>query len=111
MYEILDTNNDKITEQLLERIIAEVHERALDQPNYSQMYAQLCADICTRIHANKQMAEDEVEVIVILLMCAVQHSSLHRWGGLLCSTGGAPVPCNLCRSCVVGCAMGGLVSG
>jgi hypothetical protein len=61
MYEILDTNNDKITEQLLERIIAEVHERALDQPNYSQMYAQLCADICTRIHANKQMAEDEVE--------------------------------------------------
>lgn len=54
MYEILDTNNARIHETLLERIIGEVHECALEQPNYSEMYAALCSDICIRIHGNEQ---------------------------------------------------------
>lgn len=54
MHQLLDQNSAKIHDQLLERIIGEVHECALDQPSYSEMYATLCSDICLRIHHNQQ---------------------------------------------------------
>lgn len=56
MYDVLDQNSAAIDEELLERIIDEVHECALDQPSYSEMYAVLCSDVCVRIQGNEDRA-------------------------------------------------------
>eukprot|EP00669_Euglena_mutabilis_P007453 TRINITY_DN2738_c0_g1_i1.p1 TRINITY_DN2738_c0_g1~~TRINITY_DN2738_c0_g1_i1.p1 ORF type:complete len:672 (-),score=245.98 TRINITY_DN2738_c0_g1_i1:156-2171(-) len=73
LYEGLDAAADLITKELLDKIIAQVHERALEQSNYSDMYAQLCKDICQRIQA-KQAPSNSSSVLdefrrALLNMC------------------------------------------
>lgn len=54
LYEVLDDGAQLINEEVLSSIIQQVHERAMEQPNYSDMWAKLCSDICTRIQAKAE---------------------------------------------------------